>query len=227
MTWTTPHLTSRSPRPAGAVAPDARPSTTRRRLWGTTAGLLLLGWWWRRRSRPRGDDGVPPAVLARPGRVAPVPPVPADGAVATGRAPAGPGRPDGTAPPGRPRLAPVHGGSVRHGEPVMTELALRAGCFVLGRDRAAELRVDHPSVSPRHALLEVEPDGGVRVRDLGALNGVTVDGVPVAAARLHDGNRLDLGEVQLVFRCDPVVDDGGRQGGELGEQPQQRAQGRD
>ena len=67
----------------------------------------------------------------------------------------------------------------------------------------------------------------MHVRDLGALNGLTVDGVPVVRARLHDGNRLDLGEAQLVFRCDPESDDGGRQGGELGEQPHHREQGRD
>ncbi len=129
--------------------------------------------------------------------------------------------------PGRPRLAPVHAGSLPHGAAVLTEVLLPAGSLVVGRADDADVRLDDPTVSPRHALLEVDPDGAVRVRDLGALNGLTVDGVPVAEAQLHDGNRLDLGEAQLVFRCDPSDDDGGRQGGELGEQPHQRAQGRD
>ena len=130
--------------------------------------------------------------------------------------------------PGRPRLAPVHGGAVRHDDlgSLRTEIPLPAGRAVIGRDPGADVRFDHESVSPRHALLETHADGTVEVRDLGALNGVRVDGMLVARTRLSDGNRIDLGDVALTFHRD-VPDDGGRQGGEHGEQPHQIAQGRD
>lgn len=120
--------------------------------------------------------------------------------------------------PGRPRLVAVVGGQVRHGE--LTEPAetpLREGRQVLGRARDADVHLADLSVSPRHALVEADPAGRVVVRDLGAVNGVAVDGIPVAQAELHDGNRLQLGDVQLIYRSDPADDDGGRHGGELGE----------
>lgn len=120
--------------------------------------------------------------------------------------------------PGRPRLVTVFGGHLPHGEaPVPPETVLRAGRLVLGRARDADLLLRDPTVSPRHALVEADGEGRVRIRDLGALNGVSVDGVPMAEAELHDGNRVSLGAVQLVYRTDPVRDDGGRSGGELGE----------
>lgn len=163
------------------------------------------------------DDGLAPAVRAVPGR--------------TGRTELEPSRAlqhDGRPLPGRPRLAPVLGGSLRHADDDLPdELPLPVGEHVVGRAPDADLRIAHPTVSLRHVLLRVQPDGRVLVRDLGTVNGVLVDGVPVVEAQLHDGNRLVLGEAQLVFRADPQTDDGGRQGGEKGEQPHQRAEGRD
>lgn len=121
--------------------------------------------------------------------------------------------------PGRPRLVEVLGGALPHGAPPEAPVQLlRPGRTVIGRSREADLRLAEETVSPRHAVLETAADGRVVVRDLGALNGVSVDGIPVSEVELHDGNRLQLGDAVLVFRTDPRVDDGGRQGGELGEQ---------
>lgn len=120
--------------------------------------------------------------------------------------------------PGRPRLVSVVGGQLRHGAPVEPdERVLTEGRTVVGRDKHADLHLADLSVSPRHALVEADREGRVVVRDLGALNGLSVDGIPVAEAELHDGNRLQLGDVKLVYRVDPEHDDGGRHGGELGE----------
>ncbi len=119
---------------------------------------------------------------------------------------------------GRPRLVPVLGGSLRHGESAdPPEMLLHRGRQVLGRDRHADLRLHDLTVSPRHAVVDADGDGRVVLRDLGTRNGVQVDGIPVAEVELHDGNRVQLGDVQLVYRTDPVGDDGGRSGGELGE----------
>ncbi len=120
--------------------------------------------------------------------------------------------------PGRPRLTRVVGGSRPHGgPPEPAEVLLGRGRTVVGRARDADLHLADPTVSPRHALVEADAEGRVHIRDLGALNGVRVDGIPVARVELHDGNRVQLGDVQLVYRTDPRRDTGGRSGGELGE----------
>ncbi len=105
-----------------------------------------------------------------------------------------------------------------HGGVRTPELLLRQGRQVLGRARDVDVLLDDLTVSPRHALLDVDGEGRVLLRDLGAVNGVKVDGIPVAEVELHDGNRVQLGDVQLVYRVDPERDGGGRHGGELGEQ---------
>jgi hypothetical protein len=119
--------------------------------------------------------------------------------------------------PGRPRLTLAAGGTARHGTPraagIDREVILRAGTFVVGRDREADLRLEDPTVSPRHVTLQVTEDR-VRLQDLGSLNGTLVDGVPSVAVDLVDGNRIQIGETTLVFKRDDTEDDGGREGGE-------------
>lgn len=124
-----------------------------------------------------------------------------------------------TAPlPGRPRLVAVLGGSLPHGGgSAAPELVLHEGRHVLGRARDVDVHFADTTVSPRHAVVEADRHGRVHIRDLGALNGVSVDGIPVVSTELHDGNRVQLGDVKLVYRTDPYHDGGGRQGGEFGE----------
>jgi hypothetical protein len=118
---------------------------------------------------------------------------------------------------GRPRLVLAAGGTAPQGSPraagIDREVTLPLGTFVVGRDKDADLRLQDPTASPRHVALEVTEDR-IRLRDLGSLNGTSVDGVPTVAADLVDGNRIELGETTLVFRRDDTEDDGGRQGGE-------------
>src|SRR5262245_20330825 len=51
--------------------------------------------------------------------------------------------------------------------------------LLIGRAPQCDIFLPHPSVSRRHALLEKE-GGGLRLRDLGSVNGVLVGGRPVA-----------------------------------------------
>lgn len=115
-------------------------------------------------------------------------------------------------------MRPV-GGSTRYGSQASRgeeqELALQVGRQVIGRSPTAGLRMLDMTLCLEHAELEVADDGRVIVRDLASVNGVMVDGVPVAQAELHNGNRLQLGEVQLVFRTELGADTEGRQGGEF------------
>ncbi len=175
----------------------------------------------RRRSRAAEPAG-PPATQGQPSLPDPWADAPRDQRSPRGDPPpAGDAAEAGPRPavlPGRPRLVAVAGGTLPHGSSTLPpEVELRAGRQVVGRDRETDIRLPHASVSPRHVALDAGEDGTVRLHDLGSLNGTLVDGVPRATAALTDGNRITLGEAQLVFHSDPETDDGGRQGGELGE----------
>jgi FHA domain len=67
----------------------------------------------------------------------------------------------------------------------------------IGRSAAADLRLDDPSVSRRHALIVSEPPKSLRVLDDRSLNGVQVNGEAVEWSRLGDGDELEVGSYRL------------------------------
>jgi len=73
---------------------------------------------------------------------------------------------------------------------------------VLGRSREADVQVDDPNVSRKHA--EVRPSGASwTVRDLGSTNGVKVNGRRISGAQsLRDGDRITLGTSEIVFQLE-------------------------
>jgi pSer/pThr/pTyr-binding forkhead associated (FHA) protein len=76
---------------------------------------------------------------------------------------------------------------------------LEEGWTRIGRSVAADIQLDHPSVSRRHALLVSEPDAMLRVLDDRSLNGVLVNGVEVEWGKLEDGDELRIGRYQLFM----------------------------
>ena len=80
------------------------------------------------------------------------------------------------------------------------EVALSSGENLLGRDPAAAVRLDVPSVSRRHARILVSPTGFV-VEDLGSKNGTFVGNRQITGATpLADLDELQIGSVRLVVR---------------------------
>jgi hypothetical protein len=67
----------------------------------------------------------------------------------------------------------------------------------IGRSAAADLRLDDPSVSRRHALIVSEKPKALRVLDDRSLNGVRLNGMPIEWARLVDGDELGVGRYRL------------------------------
>ena len=79
---------------------------------------------------------------------------------------------------------------------------------VLGRGSDADVVVDDPGVSRRHAEIRLDDDGAV-VRDLGSTNGTFVDGERAGTARLADGSTITVGRTRITvsFRSDRRDDD--------------------
>jgi hypothetical protein len=77
--------------------------------------------------------------------------------------------------------------------------------LVVGRGAEADLRINDPGVSRRHAEFRVSGGNGrqlVTVVDLGSTNGTVADGRRVDEAELHDGSTVRVGSTDLVVRFD-------------------------
>lgn len=68
----------------------------------------------------------------------------------------------------------------------------------IGRSLAADIRLDDPTVSRRHALLVMQDDD-VRLLDDRSLNGVFVNGERVEWCPLRDGDRIVIGKYELFY----------------------------
>ncbi|HLL23819.1 MAG TPA: FHA domain-containing protein, partial [Kofleriaceae bacterium] len=76
------------------------------------------------------------------------------------------------------------------------------GVALVGRGPEAEVHVDHPSVSRRHARFMVDSEG-VRITDLDSHNGTRVNGEPLSGARtLVTGDVVSVGEILLVVHAE-------------------------
>jgi DNA-binding winged helix-turn-helix (wHTH) protein len=79
-------------------------------------------------------------------------------------------------------------------------IPLAAGANVIGRDPEAAVSVDSSTVSRRHALILVSPEGAT-LEDLGSKNGTYLRGQRVAApTSLGDGDEVVVGSARLTFR---------------------------
>jgi hypothetical protein len=67
----------------------------------------------------------------------------------------------------------------------------------IGRSATADIRLDDPSVSRRHALIVSEQPDSLRVLDDRSLNGVFLNGEIVDWGRLEDGDELAIGRYRL------------------------------
>jgi hypothetical protein len=74
----------------------------------------------------------------------------------------------------------------------------------IGRSEDNQLRLLDPGVSRRHVLVMATP-GGYTIRDLGSQNGTYVNGARVDESPLTDGDRITIGEINLVFRGAPAA----------------------
>lgn len=77
--------------------------------------------------------------------------------------------------------------------------------LTIGRDPMNEFPIEEYVVSRQHAKI-IKKWGGVIIRDLGSKNGVYVNNRKVTEEFLHDGDRIALGTIVLMFRNPKEVD---------------------
>jgi FHA domain len=79
----------------------------------------------------------------------------------------------------------------------LLDFEIGEGWTRIGRSVAADIRLDDPSVSRRHALIVSEPGKPLRVLDDRSLNGVFLNGELVEWSRLTGGDELTIGRYRL------------------------------
>jgi len=82
----------------------------------------------------------------------------------------------------------------------LRRLSLATGENIVGRDEAANVRIDDPMVSRRHARIVVNGASAL-VEDLGSKNGTFVDGQPITngSMPLRNGLQLAFGTVRAIY----------------------------
>src|SRR5688500_18991737 len=77
------------------------------------------------------------------------------------------------------------------------KLARRA--LVAGRDVNHDIQLLDPKVSRRHFRIAPDGDRGYVIQELCAKNGIYINGRRVARAMLSDGDRIRVGDTELIF----------------------------
>lgn len=97
----------------------------------------------------------------------------------------------------RLHTAPGHCLAMKSDDGDLHVFPIERGWTRIGRSPTADLRIDDPSVSRRHALVVAEPGKILRVLDDRSLNGVLVNGEAVEWGPLRDGDQLTIGRFSL------------------------------
>ncbi|GAB3603729.1 FtsK/SpoIIIE domain-containing protein [Microbacterium aureliae] len=90
---------------------------------------------------------------------------------------------------------------IRSGPEAGRTVALSAGATVIGRVAPAQVILDDPLVSKRHARVEV--DQGIELIDLNSANGLLVDGGLVQRVRVIPGKTITIGATEVSFELVP------------------------
>jgi hypothetical protein len=76
--------------------------------------------------------------------------------------------------------------------------------LVIGRGSDADLRINDPGISRRHAQIRVNPAGPrmqIDIIDLGSTNGILVNGQRVQQAVLQEGSRIEIGSTRMLVHA--------------------------
>ncbi|HEU4705692.1 MAG TPA: FHA domain-containing protein [Solirubrobacterales bacterium] len=88
--------------------------------------------------------------------------------------------------------------AMREGGEIVT-FHLGVGWSRIGRCETAEIYLDDPSVSRRHAVIATDGDRPPRILDDRSLNGLRVNGRKTDFAELRDGDEISIGRHRLYL----------------------------
>jgi pSer/pThr/pTyr-binding forkhead associated (FHA) protein len=83
-----------------------------------------------------------------------------------------------------------------------SDFPIEQATTVLGRGPGADLELTCETLSRKHACLDFA-DGGLRLRDLGSLNGVRINGDLVDQVDLDHGDKFQIGDLVLQLVLEP------------------------
>lgn len=85
-----------------------------------------------------------------------------------------------------------------------TDFPIEHASTLIGRGPGVDLALDDETLSRQHASIEFAA-GGLRLRDLGSLNGLSINGSAVHSGELKHGDRFQLGDLafQLIVEERP------------------------
>src|SRR5213594_3566765 len=87
-----------------------------------------------------------------------------------------------------------------NGTGLAQQFSLGSGVSRVGRNSDNDIHLEHPSVSGFHC--EITAAGDLfTIKDLGSTNGTFIDGRPIQQASLAHGQRLQLGQVELLLEA--------------------------
>ncbi len=84
-------------------------------------------------------------------------------------------------------------------DPELEIFPLEEGWTRIGRSASADVRLDDPSVSRRHALIVWESGEDLRVLDDRSLNGIWLNGSSVDWGTIAEGDELQIGRYRLFL----------------------------
>ena len=92
---------------------------------------------------------------------------------------------------------------VDHGPTTGARFLLDSAETTVGRHPHADIFLDDVTVSRKHAMFLVLPDGGFAVRDSGSLNGTYVNRQRVEEAALRAGDEVQIGKYRMTYHPGP------------------------
>jgi hypothetical protein len=107
-----------------------------------------------------------------------------------------------------PRSGPASETSINRAPLVLevngTRHPLQPPGLVIGRGSDADLRINDPGISRRHAQIRVNeagPQVQIDIVDLGSTNGIVVNGQRVQQAALQEGSRIEIGSTRMLVHA--------------------------
>jgi type II secretory pathway predicted ATPase ExeA len=88
----------------------------------------------------------------------------------------------------------------------VAEFALNKSEIIIGRDKTADIVIDDPYVSKRHAMLQLD-ENAVMLFDLNSTNGTRVNSTDTMHSVLRNNDIITIGQYRLTIENLPVVSD--------------------